>query len=219
MRTTWAVMLCMVVVLSTGCLSKVHHGGSKRISGEGIRIYLPPLANATDDEHAGRALSEITATALLERGLPIIQTEPVLTRARAETAAGPEGLFLETARSVNATHLLIGTVHEYRYKTDLDGDPAVGVTLRLVDAQTGLTLWQGSSGRVSVLFASLTKASQTAVRKLVRKIPVDPNYLSGKGNELSTRQRIPSSLPRNSEADDAVELNDEFSSQEPASAR
>ena len=141
-----------------------------------VRVFLPPFFNATEDDHAGRALTELTASMLLERGVPLLQKEEALVKSREDKAAGTEGLFLEAARSVNATHLLLGTVHEYRYKTDLDGDPAVGLSLRLVDARTGLTLWQGSSSRVGVLFASLSTTGHRAVRDLVKKIPVPSRH-------------------------------------------
>jgi hypothetical protein len=109
---------------------------------------------------------------LLQRGIPLVQTEPTLVRSRLENAPGGDGLFLETARDLEATHLLIGAVHEYRYKTDLDGDPAVGISLRLVDAKDGRTIWQGTSSRVGVLFASVSKTAQRAVRDLVKHLPV-----------------------------------------------
>ena len=59
----------------------------------------------------------------------------------------------------------------------LDGDPAVGVTLRLVDAATGQTLWQGTSANVGFAFASLSSAGQKAVRALVQQLPVSGNRL------------------------------------------
>jgi hypothetical protein len=138
----------------------------------GVKVCLVPYFNATDDEHAARALTEMTASALLERGVPLVQTEPALVKSRLENAAGPDGLYVEIAKLLEATHLLIGTVHEYRYKTDLDGDPAVGITLRLVDAKDGRTLWQGSSAKVCVVFASLSKTAQRAVRDLVADLPL-----------------------------------------------
>lgn len=160
-----------LALLSGGCATVAYHGGSSgAIHVE--RLLLPPFVNATDDEHAGRALTEITGSALVERGIPLFQTEEVLIKSAADQAQGPDGRYAEIARTVGATHLLIGTVHEYRYKTDLDGDPAVGVTLRLVDAATGQTLWQGSGGNVGYAFASLTSASERTVRKLVRDLPV-----------------------------------------------
>lgn len=161
--------LCFLTACSTVVYQGGQNPGAKR---QDFILFLPPFFNATDDDHAGRALTELTATALLERGLPVLQSEPALVKSRLENAAGADGLFVETARSLGATHLLIGTVHEYRYKTDLDGDPAVGLTLRLVDAQDGRTIWQGSSAKVGVFFASLSTASQRAVRNLVKTIPV-----------------------------------------------
>ena len=167
-------MLSALALLFCGCRAHINHGGpGAPVQSSAHRIYLPPFANATDDDHAGRALTELTASALYERGIPVVQSEGSLTRARAEGAAGPEGLYTEIARSLSATHLLVGTVHEYRYKTDLDGDPAVGITLRLVDAASGETLWQGTSSKVTAFFASVTGSAQRATRDLVAKIPFD----------------------------------------------
>lgn len=165
-------LILLVTVTLAGCTSVVQQGGTGKLESAEVRLFLAPFTNATDDEHASRALTELTATALLERGVPLVQTEPGLVRSRAENAAGPDGLYLDTARTLQATHLLVGTVHEYRYKTDLDGDPTVGVTLRLVDARDGRTLWQGSSSRVSVLFASLSSTAMHAVRDLVKRMPL-----------------------------------------------
>lgn len=170
MRLNW-LFLSGVLILA-GCASVVHQGHAKRLDASAVRIFLPQFANATDDEHAARALTELTASALLERSVPLVQTEAALVHSRAENAAGVDGLFLETARSLKATHLLIGTVHEYRYKTDLDGNPAVGISLRLVDVTDGQTVWQGSSSRVSVFLASLSKTAQRAVRDLVAQLPL-----------------------------------------------
>lgn len=159
-----------------GCGTVVHHGGTPHLHSGDVKIFLPQFANATDDDFAGRALTEITATALLEKGIPVVQKENALQASRADEAAGKEGTYVEAAKIVGATHLLLGTVHEYRYKTDLDGDPAVGISLRLVDAESGETLWQGSSAKVGVLFSSLTKVSQEASRELVRRIPIHASH-------------------------------------------
>lgn len=176
MKRLLTLCLTASLALLAGCATVVTEGGSTgtiRVE----RLLLPPFVNATDDEHAGRALTEMTGSALVEAGLPLFQTEETLIRSAADKAQGPDGRYAELARTVGASHLLIGTVHEYRYKTDLNGDPAVGVTLRLIDAATGQTLWQGSSGNVGYAFASVTSAAQKAVRALVRDLPVAGNRL------------------------------------------
>ena len=162
----------LAIIFLAGCTSVVQDGGVKRVSREGFRLFLAPFFNATDDEHAARALTELTATALLARNIPLVQTEASLAGARTESVAGTNELHLVAARSLEATHLLVGTVHEYRYKTDLDGNPVVGITLRLVDVKDGRTLWQGSSSKVSVVFASLSATAQRAVRELVNRMPL-----------------------------------------------
>lgn len=161
-----------LVLLASGCASVVYHGGSGGANIPVARVLLPPFVNATDDDHASRALTEMTGSALVEAGIPLFQTEETVLKSAADQAHGPDGRYAELARSVGASHLVIGTVHEYRYKTDLDGDPAVGITLRLVDAATGQTLWQGTSANVGYAFASLSSAGQKAVRKLVHQMPV-----------------------------------------------
>jgi hypothetical protein len=173
MKINWITLLgCLWL---TGCATSVYEGSERGLSTSGsMKILMPPFYNATDDEHASRALTELTGTALLERGVPLYQTEEILVRSGEEQAAGEEGRYAELAGQIGATHLLIGTVHEYRYKTDLDGDPAVGITLRLVDAGTGRTVWQGSSANVGYAFASLTSTSHRAVRELVERIPLQP---------------------------------------------
>ena len=71
-------------------------------------------------------------------GVPLAQTEDGINRSRALVEEGKAGQITELARSLQCTHVLFGTVTEYRYKSDLDGSPIVSVTLRLADAAAAL---------------------------------------------------------------------------------
>lgn len=157
----------VVLILLSGCASTLQNGGKSTAATSSVSLLLAPLQNATDDDHAGTALTEITGTVLMQRGVSI-------TRADVSTDAGtPDtATFCEKAREKKLTHVVEGTVHEYRYKTDLDGDPAVGVTLRLVEASSGKVVWQGSSAEVGVGFSSLTSAAQDALQELVGRMPL-----------------------------------------------
>jgi len=172
------LILCSCLLLA-GCATVNYSGAPVGEIAVG-RLLLPPFVNATDDQHASRALTEMTGSALVEAGIPLYQTEETVLKSAADKAQGDDGRYATLARSVDATHLLIGTVHEYRYKTDLDGDPAVGITLRLVDASTGQTVWQGTSGNVGYAFASVTSAAEKSVRALVKDMPIAGNRLRGK---------------------------------------
>ncbi len=171
------LLILVFSLFLSGCAHVVTTGSATGQSLVIDRLLLPPFVNATDDEHASRAVTEMTGSALVQAGIPLYQTEELVLRTAADTAQGADGRYAEIARSVGASHLLIGTVHEYRYKTDLDGDPAVGITMRIVSASTGETVWQGTSGNVGYAFASLTSAGQKAVNRLVGEMPVTGNLL------------------------------------------
>lgn len=174
------IALFCLLLITSGCAHVVTTGSSDGDSLVVNRLLLPPFINATDDEHASRALTEMTGSALVQAGISLYQTEELVIRTAGDEAQGPDGRYAEIARSVGASHLLIGTVHEYRYKTDLDGDPAVGVTMRIVEASTGRTVWQGTSANVGYAFASVTSAGQKAVNRLVGEMPIAGNLSRGR---------------------------------------
>lgn len=133
-------------------------------------MLLAPVHNATPDETAGRAVTELTATSLLAHGVPLAQSEDSLQRGRALVEEGKEAQLLELALSLGCTHVFFGTVTEYRYKSDLDGSPIVSVTMRLVDAGDGATLWQGTSTKMTQYFGSLSRTAQLAVDNLLQQM-------------------------------------------------
>jgi TolB-like protein len=57
----------------------------------------------------------------------------------------------ELGRLLGAKTLVMGRVTEYQYKHTLGEDPAIGVSIRVVDADTGAVLWSGArsdTGRI-----------------------------------------------------------------------
>ena len=174
MRQSWLKLLGVVLVGAglAGCVSssEVRHSGPRSSLGAVSRVLLAPLHTATPDETAGRAVTELTATALLAHGIPLAQTEDSLLRGRALVEEGKEAQLIELARSLQCTHVLFGTVTEYRYKSDLDGSPIVSVTMRMVDAGDGATLWQGTSTKMTQYFGSLSRTAQLAVDNLIQQM-------------------------------------------------
>ena len=176
MKTTTQIMktpqLLALLLLLPGCTTVVREGSKTPVNDGKFRMMMPPFLNATDTEHAGQALTQLTGSALLEYGIPLYQTEEILGKTADETVPKQEVGFLKLAQDNKATYLLIGTVHEYRYKSDLSANPAVGITLRLVNVADGRTLWQNSSSKVGHACPSLTSTAQKAVRDLVFKLPL-----------------------------------------------
>jgi hypothetical protein len=173
MRRNWAVFLLISLLAGVlaGCASSEVRVGGGRIAVGGLgRVFLAPVHNATPDETAGRAVTELAATTLLAYGVPLAQTEDSLHRSRALAEEGKAAQIIELARSLQCTHVLFGTVTEYRYKSDLDGSPIVSVTMRLADAADGSTVWQATSTKMTQYFGSLSRTAQAAVESLVQQL-------------------------------------------------
>lgn len=162
-------LLIGLALMLTAC-SSVRYEGPKQgtLSLKDVRVLLIPFDNATDSESASVALTEMTASALDSEGVNYSKAEDRLPPKPAE--GEQQKSWFEVALEGNHTHLLRGSVTEYHYKTDLDGDPAVGVSMRLIQVATERTVWQGSSSATGYGYASLSSAGQQAVNKLVLKM-------------------------------------------------
>ena len=77
---------------------------------------------------------------------------------------------LEVARSQGADYGVTGAVEEWRYKTGLDGEPAVGLSLRIVDLQSGAVVWSSSAARSGWSRESLTGNGQKVIGILMSEM-------------------------------------------------
>jgi hypothetical protein len=179
MRNRFALFFLTLTL--AGCATqKIRQGGIPDAIHSAGNVYVAPFYNTTANPSASRTLTELTTTTLAAYGLPVIQSEQALLQGYAMLESGKAVDFLQLARSVGASHAIIGTVHEYRFKSDLDGAPTVGLTMRLVDTMTGETLWQGTSARSSGYYGSLTSTAQGAIDHLVKA-------MGGKGGRSVVR--------------------------------
>lgn len=206
------LLTSLLAVVLAGCASsEVRQGGARKPLAAGAgRVFLAPIYNATPDETAGRAITELAATTLLAHGVPLAQTEDGLNRSRALIEEGKAAQILDLARSLQCTHVLLGTVTEYRYKSDLDGSPIVSITMRLADATDGSTVWQGTSTKMTQYFGSLSRTAQEAMSSLAQQ-------MSGK-SRASSRTGFPLNSASPAEIEAAARNVPPGSSHIPASA-
>lgn len=154
----------------TGSTTTGVHGSKNPVSldKKAIHILLIPLDNATNSESASIAITEMCASSLSKQQITHTRAEGDERKANED---GKKPSWLTYARDQGSfTHLLRGSVHEYHYKTDLDGDPAVGISLRLIEASSGKTLWQGTSSVTGYTYASVSSAGQQAINILIDKM-------------------------------------------------
>jgi polysaccharide biosynthesis protein PelC len=76
------------------------------------------------------------------------------------------------ARIQGARFAVYGAVDEWRYKVGIDGEPAVGVALHIIDLQSNNVVWTGVGGKSGWSREALSAVAQKLIRELLATAPV-----------------------------------------------
>ncbi|MEL6188805.1 MAG: hypothetical protein AAFU79_29645, partial [Myxococcota bacterium] len=134
-------------------------------------IVLLPVVNASGAPLAGDRAEAILTTLLLSKGV-----EGLERYARPVDAGVPDlddrRRYDEALASARASGLEIGitgTVVEWRYRPGLDDEPAVSISLRIVEVESGRVLWSGSGSRGAR--GTVGAVAQSLLSELVQAMP------------------------------------------------
>jgi TolB-like protein len=132
-----------------------------------------PFENNTETPLAGRRAEAIAEALLGARGFARVEryrgAESLDALFAPAAPASPEAV-VQWAKARGARYLLIGNVDEWRYKVGVDGEPAVGLTLAVIDLQSGETLWRAAGGRAGWSRESLAAVAQQLMRTLLEPL-------------------------------------------------
>lgn len=166
-RVLLLTMACMFYACSVHDISKDQSFAAEQ------RWALLPVLNYSDDPLAGESAEAMLDTLLRMRGVerlvhyPVPDNEFTLPelneRKRLDTA-------IAWARSQGLRYGITGVVTEWRYKSGLDAEPAVGITLQIIDVVSAQVVWSASSARSGWGRESLSGNAQKVLRELVDSI-------------------------------------------------
>lgn len=169
--TKWLLRLLTVVVVTILAACTTLDVGRAPLLENGVRWAMLAPVNNTETPLAGGRLQAITTSLLRAAGVQDLRVYPLSSadgflgladRATQKTA-------LAWARKQNARYAVLGSVQEWSYKTGLDGEPAVGVTLSIMDLQSGQVVWTGSGARTGWGRESVAGVAQELIADLVSK--------------------------------------------------
>ncbi len=162
-RLLWGAALIL-----TGC-STLNVGTLPQLADDG-RWALLPIANYTETPDAGERVGSIAESVLIQRGLSGLQRYPLpgdeesfLTGANTKTLNAA----LDWAGRGGMRYALSGSVQEWRYKTGVDGEPAVTLTFNLYDLRTGSIIWSATGSRSGWSRSSLGATGQQLIGQLL----------------------------------------------------
>jgi len=141
------------------------------------RWALLPFVNHTDTPQAGLAAEAIIDHLVRARGIKTLERYPA-TLSKDTLFDPAERKLQEDAKSwakqQGARYALAGAVNEWRYKVGIDGEPAVGVTLQLIDLANGDIVWSASGGKSGWSREALSSVAQKLLTQLLSTLPSPP---------------------------------------------
>jgi TolB-like protein len=138
---------------------------------------LLPIVNHTETPQAGLRAEAIVDSLLRNAGVAQLRRYPATLSNDAllePSARRDVDQALEWARAQGARYALTGTVDEWRYKVGVDGEPAVGFTLQLLEVASGRVLWSASGGRTGWSRESLSAVANQLLARMVAPLAAPP---------------------------------------------
>lgn len=138
------------------------------------RWAVLPIVNYSQAPQAGERTEQILQSVLSQRGLQV-HMYPHVHNNGIPLLDDTKRLndMWEWARKQGFDYVITGSIEEWQYKNGLDGEPAVGISLQVVDPASKQTLWSNSGARSGWSRESLAGSAQKVLKKLVAQLRVE----------------------------------------------
>jgi hypothetical protein len=146
-RTSAVAGVCLGVAACSSTMTSVQQGASLRAR---ARWVMLPVANFSETPQAGERIESMLETLLRKDGIVSLDRYPAIKDDDTHLMVGDRQRYEESlswARQQRFDYAVSGSVEEWRYKSGIEGEPAVGVTVRITDLKTDRVLWSGSGTR------------------------------------------------------------------------
>lgn len=152
-RLAW---VCLLIFVLEGCsilhsTSDIAEQRNQQADFSSSSKYgMLPLLNVSQTPMAAERVETILAALLRSKGIENLSVYPVLTKSSILDVLDNSKkirLAKDWASKEDFQYLVTGSVEEWRYKSGLDGEPAVGITLQVLDAKSSKVLWTATGAR------------------------------------------------------------------------
>jgi hypothetical protein len=143
----------------------------------GARWVLLPLANYSETPQAGERAAAMIETLLRRDGVSQLALYPGGSGEDAQVTSNERqraDQALDWAKKQGFQYAVSGSVEEWRYKSGLDGEPAVGVTVRIADVASGRVLWSASGTRSGTAGENTSGTALKLLDALVQGLDIRP---------------------------------------------
>lgn len=170
---TFIIMLLALVGLA-GCAT-YDSGSTGSAIDRSAKWVMLPILNHTDVPQAGLRAEAITEALVRSYGINDLTRYPATLNQDTLFEPAERKVMIEAekwARGQGARYAIYGAVDEWRYKVGIDGEPAVGVALHIIDLQSNNVVWTGVGGKSGWSREALSAVAQKLIRELLATAPV-----------------------------------------------
>ncbi|HVJ91667.1 MAG TPA: hypothetical protein VM580_17820 [Labilithrix sp.] len=159
-------MSTILAVVALGCagpVTSVHRSGQVKVN---TRWVLLPMENHSEAPQAGERVEAILETLLRKSGVSQLDRYPSPKEGDAQLFTSDRQRYdvaFAWAGEGKYDYAVTGSVEEWRYKSGLDGEPAIGVSMRVLELPSGKVVWAATGTQTG---GSTENASGTALKLL-----------------------------------------------------
>lgn len=165
------LLVTSIGLLATVACTVIDHA-PRRVLDNDAKWALLPMANFTETPQAGARMTEMAGSLLASAGvadliryMPSEMEDPLIGgNSNAERAQA-----MEWAKQQGARYAVTGAVTEWRYKTGVEGEPAVGISFQIIDVHTQKSLWSGAGAKTGWSRESVSGVALKMTRQLMRE--------------------------------------------------
>lgn len=154
--------LCLIVLIAS-CSTVTNIDKSKADLKNKV-ITVLPFENYTETPVAGLRVKSITEGVLASKGYKI-----VFQQLNQDKDYSPSEIknMIEKLKESNIDYAITGSVNEFRYKTGIDGEPAVSITLKIYDIKEGREIYTSVGSKTGWSHESITTVTQKILNSII----------------------------------------------------
>lgn len=170
-KNTINLALLAILLLLSACSSM--STTNRATADVGARWAILPINNLSQTAQADLQVQTLIETHIRKRGVTTIDTYAPARQVSLRNLLDPATDLknsLEWAKQNRYRYGLTGSVNEWHYKAGADREPAVGISLKLVDLFSGDVVWQANAARTGWGYASLPTVADKVIRELLQEV-------------------------------------------------
>jgi len=161
MRTRY---LLFIIIFIGGCGGlNISSNRSISVVSKSDKIAIYAMSNYTDTPRAGMRATNIAEGILLANGYQIV------SRLSSDNRKLTLDEKLSDASKRGIRYIFVGGVSEWRYKTGIDGEPAISLQFKIIDTTTKVVKWSAIASDSSWGNDSIGIVAQELITAMIKK--------------------------------------------------